>query len=176
MKTSNSVETSRIKELREKLNLTQEELAEKTGIDTQTISLMERKKIGLNIHNAIIISQSLNVSLDWLYGLSNDTNDSASDILMKLKNVFDFDWAKKLLKIDGHLATFLEEISTAYKIREDTNMPDEPFNLWIEEIKKRYNENSKTKSNNQIYYYLKPFNEYFKEDNDRILGDKPFSN
>ena len=31
MKTSNSVETSRIKELREKLNLTQEELAEKTG-------------------------------------------------------------------------------------------------------------------------------------------------
>lgn len=176
MKTSNSVETSRIKELREKLKFTQEKFAEETGIDVQTISLMERKKIGLNIHNAIIISEKFNVSLDWLYELSNNTSDSASDILMKLKDVFDFDWAEKLIKIDGHLATFLEEISKAYKIRKDTNMPDEPFNLWIEEIKRRYNENSKNKSGNKIYYYLQNSNEYFKEDDDKVLGAKSFNN
>lgn len=176
MKTSNSLVTSRIKELRENLNLTQEDFAEKLDIDAQTVSLIERQKNGLNINTAIKISKQFNVSLDWLYELSNNTNDSASDILMKLKDIFDFDWAEKLIKIDGHLATFLEEISKAYKIREDTNMPDEPFNLWIEEIKRRYNENSKNKSGNKIYYYLQTSNEYFKEDDDKFLSDKPFDN
>lgn len=173
MKPSNSVETTRIKELREKLNLTQAEFAEKLDIDAQTVSLMERQKNGLNINTAIKISNTFDVSLDWLYALSDDTKDSASNILLNLRDIFNFNWAEKRIEIDIHLASFLEEISNAYKIKQDTNMPDEPFNLWIDAIKIRYNEKSKEKSNSKIFYYLKTSNEYFKEDDDKVLGDKP---
>lgn len=172
MKPSNSVKTSRIKQLREKLKMTQEEFAEKLDLDSQTISLMERNQKGLNINTAINISKEFNVSLDWLYELSDDTKDSATNILLNLRNIFNFNWSEKRIEVDGNLSTFLEEISNAYKIKADTNIPDEPFNLWIEEIKRRYNEKSQEKSNHKIFYYLKTSSEYFKEDIDKNLGDK----
>jgi len=169
-KDSNSIYTSRVKKLRESQQLTQEKFAEEIDISSQTVSLMERKQKGLNLHTAITIKQKYDVSLDWLYELSDDTKDSASNILVALKDIFDINLAEKRIKINENLAIFLEEISKAYKIKQDTNMPDEPFNLWIEEIKRRYNAKSKGNNNNDVYYYLQTANEHFKEEPDKILG------
>lgn len=142
-KSSNSANTSRIKELREKLGLTQQEFADQLNRDFQMISHIERGTKGLYLPLAIEISKQFNVSLDWLYGLSDDTKDNASDIIDKLKNVFDIDLISKKISIDLELAEFIKKLSQAYKTREKQGMPDEAFKYWVEGIKNEYNEITK---------------------------------
>ncbi len=139
-KSSNSANTSRIKELRERLNLTQQEFADQLNRDFQMISHIERGTKGLYLPLAIEISKQFNVSLDWLYGLSDDTKDNASDIVDKLKSVFDIDLVDKKVSIDLELAEFIKKLSQAYKTREKQGIPDEAFKYWIEGIKNEYNE------------------------------------
>lgn len=64
---------NRIYELRKKLNLSQEQLAEKVGVSRQTISKWELGETTPDIKQAGILSQIFNVSLDELTG--NDTKE-----------------------------------------------------------------------------------------------------
>lgn len=139
-KSVNTKKTSRVKELRDKLEMTQVEFAEELNRDFQMISQIERGKIGLYLPFAIDISKRFNVSLDWLYELSDDTKDPASEIINNLKEIFNIDFAEKTITVDDNLFKLIEELSSAYKIKNQQSMPDEPFKLWIEAIKKRYNE------------------------------------
>ena len=80
-----------------------------------------------------------------------------------MKDIFDIDLERKCVKIDDNLATFLEELSNAYRIksRKENNVSDDAFKFWIEGIKKSYNE--KTKSSNIKYYHLQSNEEYLAE-------------
>ena len=155
--------TYRLQELRKRENLTQEELAEKIDVSAPLITSMERQVKKLSLRNAMLIAKKFNVSLDWLYGLSDDTKDSASNILATLKDIFDINLEKKYIKVDKNLATYLEELSKAYKTKssKDYNLPDEAFNYWVEGIKKKYNENPK--SGEKTLYYLQSKEEYLGE-------------
>lgn len=153
--------TYRLQELRKKENLTQEELAEKIDVSAPLITSMETQKKKLSLRNAIEITKQFNVSLDWLYGLSNDTKDSASNILTTLKDIFDIDLEKKCIHVDESLANFLEGLFRAYKTKKEGILPEEAFNYWIEGAKKTYNENPK--SGNKTLYYLQSNEEYLAE-------------
>ena len=56
----------RIAKRRTELNLTQEELAEKSSLTQQQISYAERGEIGLRNENLLKVAQALNVSTDYL--------------------------------------------------------------------------------------------------------------
>lgn len=176
-KTSNSANTTRIKELRDKLGLTQQDFANELNRDFQMISHIERGTKGLTLPFAIEISKKFGVSLDWLYELSDDTGDYASNIIDDLRKVFKLDFEKKTITIDNELSKFLEKLNSAYKTKSEQNMPDEAFNAWIDKIKKDYNEEvSKPKKISTgipmhgtvnikvpVTYYLQTVKEHFRE-------------
>lgn len=162
-KDSNIGYTYRLQELRKRENLTQEELAEKIDVSAPLVTSMETQKKKLSLRNAMLIAKQFNVSLDWLYGLSDDTKDSASNILATLKDIFDINLEQKYIRIDENLAKFLEGLSKAYKTKssKEYNLPEEAFNYWVEGLKKTYNENPKGKE--KIVYYLQSTDEYLGE-------------
>lgn len=155
--------TDRLPILRKKENLTQEQFAEKINVSAVLVSDMERQKKKLTLPNAIEIAKQFNVSLDWLYGLTDDTGDSVSNIIIALKDIFDIDFERKCIKVEENLFNFIEEMSNAYRIKSKkaNNVSDKAFEYWLEGIKKSYNE--KTKSDNVKYYHLQSNEEYLAE-------------
>lgn len=153
--------TYRLQELRKREKLTQEELAEKIDVSAPLITSIERQVKKLSLRNAMLIAKQFNVSLDWLYGLSDDTKDSASNILATLKDIFNIDLEKKCIHVDENLAKFLEGLFRAYKTKKDGILPEEAFNYWIEGAKKTYNDNPK--SGKKTLYYLQSQEEYLGE-------------
>lgn len=160
---NNNGYTDRLPILRKKENLTQEQFAEKINVSTVLVSDIERQKKKLTLSNAIEIAKQFNVSLDWLYGLTDDTKDSASNILSTLKDIFDIDLEKKYIKVDKNLAVYLEGLSEVYKAKASKkhNLPEEAFNYWLNGIKTTYNENPK--SGEKTLYYLQSQEEYLGE-------------
>lgn len=67
----------RIQELRRQMNLTQEALAERAGMTSQTISTAELGKKALRPENIVKLSHTLGVSTDYLLtGCRNSTDYS----------------------------------------------------------------------------------------------------
>lgn len=95
--------SKRLKEMRQKMNLTQKELADQIGATATTISSYESldptKRKSPSLENAVSMAKALNVSLDWLSGLSSEnvSNIKAtkssfvylSDILSKIVEICD---------------------------------------------------------------------------------------
>ena len=75
---------SRLKELRIEKGYTMQEVAKKLDINNRSnISEIEHARSGLNIDRALKFSNLYNVSLDYIYGLSNnkDNNNELDNIL-----------------------------------------------------------------------------------------------
>lgn len=70
----------RLKEIRLKRELTQEELAQKINISSSSISLYERGDREPNLTTLINISKTLNVSTDYLLGLTDIESSSSHQI------------------------------------------------------------------------------------------------
>lgn len=153
--------TDRIRLLREKLELTQEQFADKIGVSTVLISDIERKKKKLSLSNAIEIRRLFNVSLDWLYELSDDTNDTASNIIDDLRQVFNIDFKNRTISVDENLAEFLDKLFDAYKTKKEKNIPDDGFKYWVDGLKKDYNEKLKSPTGRITKKYkLQDYDEY----------------
>ncbi len=58
---------NRIKELRAKYNLTQEDLAKKVGVRRETIVFLERDKYNPSLHLAYKVAKALKVTIDELF-------------------------------------------------------------------------------------------------------------
>lgn len=155
--------TSRTIILREKEGLTQSEFAEKINVSAVLISDIERKKKKLSLQNAVEINKVFNVSLDWLYELTEDTRDTASNIIDNMSNAFKIDFKEKTILIDDDLGDFLEKIFEAYETKKEKNIPDEALKYWIDGIKKEYNEKIKIKNDKKPKskkYYLQDYMDY----------------
>lgn len=63
--------SNRLKQLREDLGITQEELAKRLNLTQSTIAYYENGRKTPTLENAIIIAKIFNISLDYLVGLSN---------------------------------------------------------------------------------------------------------
>ncbi|RLC38138.1 transcriptional regulator [Candidatus Falkowbacteria bacterium] len=59
--------TNRIKELRARYNLTQEDLAKKTGVRRETIVFLEKGKYNPSLKLAHDIARALDASIDELF-------------------------------------------------------------------------------------------------------------
>lgn len=70
---------SRLKELRSSLNLTQKDFAEKIGASTVSVSSYETGVKTPSLDMLLTISETFNISIDWLCGIS-DTPNRAGDI------------------------------------------------------------------------------------------------
>jgi len=58
---------NRIKEFRQKLNLTQEELANKVGVRRETIVFLEQGKYNPSLNLAYLVSKALKTAIDKLF-------------------------------------------------------------------------------------------------------------
>lgn len=68
---------SRLKELRIEKGFTMQEVAKKLDIKNRSnINELEHARSGLNIDRALKFSNLYNVSLDYIYGLSNNKNNN----------------------------------------------------------------------------------------------------
>ena len=68
---------SRLKDLRLEKGFTMQEVAKKLDIKNRSnISDIEHLRSGLGIDNALKLSNLYNVSLDYIYGLSNNKNNN----------------------------------------------------------------------------------------------------
>lgn len=65
----------RLKQLRENLNMTQDELAKKLNLTQSTIAYYENGRKMPTLENAIIMANLFNTSLDYLVGVSDCKND-----------------------------------------------------------------------------------------------------
>ena len=63
---------NRIKELRKSAKLSQEELAEKFGVERATISRWENQKHDPSIADLVRLADYFNVTVDYLLGKTND--------------------------------------------------------------------------------------------------------
>ena len=63
---------NRIKELRKSAKLSQEELAEKFGVERATISRWENQKHDPSISDLVRLANFFKVSIDYLVGVTND--------------------------------------------------------------------------------------------------------
>ena len=63
----------RIKALREALRISQEELSQSLGLDRASLSLIENDKRSLKADELILLSKSLNISIDELLNLKSST-------------------------------------------------------------------------------------------------------
>ena len=63
----------RIKALREALRISQEELSQRLGLDRASLSLIENDKRSLKADELILLSKSLNISIDELLNLKSST-------------------------------------------------------------------------------------------------------
>jgi len=71
----------RIKEIREQLGLTQDELAERVGAETLQIWRWENNKNKPSADWIINLAEALSVSADYLLGLSDEPNPSNMTVL-----------------------------------------------------------------------------------------------
>lgn len=78
---------TRLAELREDLDLTQEQLAEILGVSTKMVSNYETGTNALPIDKALILSEKYGYSLDWLYKRYNINFDNHNDFLIDIREL-----------------------------------------------------------------------------------------
>ena len=66
---------NKIKQLRQKANLTQEQLADKMDVSIQMVSNLERGNKSIRIENLIKLSEILNISTDYILMGKETTGD-----------------------------------------------------------------------------------------------------
>lgn len=155
----------RIKELREKMGMTQKEFSEHIGIRQQTLSGYERGVMKPPLDVAKNIAEKCNVSLDWLCGLPEknyfDEIKSYKDLfclLIKVTDVLPNLWVVKteypgleedlplevqqfwatLKTTDDVIFKFFCDWEKMYKLYSDGTIDKHLYHLWIDDKLKSY--------------------------------------
>lgn len=83
----------KLKQLREKQRLTQQEIADRLSVDKNTVSRYERDEITPPIDKLVKLAVMLNVSLDYLVGIGkesylilNEFDESQREVILHLIN------------------------------------------------------------------------------------------
>lgn len=122
----------RIKEARQKADISQAELSRRTGIASATLSSYESAENPKNppIDKVIAIAKALNVSIDWLCGLENNPKD---------KNTICFDEVMKAIILLSSLkktSSFYSEGGMNYAESFDLSFFDSVIIEFCEEYQK----------------------------------------
>ncbi len=163
-----NVENENIRKLRNMRSLTQEEFAEKAGFSVDTLRKCERGS-NLTLKTAIAVANAYDVSLDWIYGRTEDTADTASTMLLYLKKLFNYHIDENyvypyIFEINPAVLKFLDEYKQATDLLENGKIPEAAYVPWIEKIKADFNAAIKSKDINNYEYCLIPKNEAQRKD------------
>lgn len=145
----NDLPKCRLLELRKKHNLTQDQLANAVKISATTVSNIESAKNIMSIDIALIIAERYKVSLDWLYGLSDD---ASPDVLDSFSSFFSIGQAyipvenktvsNKFPFLTIHLSSavrdYLLEKNDIEKINKEKDLPEPAYKAWLESIRTKY--------------------------------------
>lgn len=140
----------RIKQTRESLNMTQAEFSGHIGIKQQTLSGYERGIIKPPLDIAKNIAEKCNVSIDWLCGLSNDQQIN-KDSIWTYADIIKFCFSDKInipnplkaiseinSKFDENMDSFLKELEHMEKLKRESLIDQELFDLWLEKTLKKF--------------------------------------
>lgn len=134
-----------VSKLRKRMNMNQETFAEKIGKSVDTIRKIEQGAIKLSADVAISIADAFHVSLDWLYGRTDDTNDEASMMLMYLNKVLGFYVDHNydqpyFFSISQPFFDFFDGYTQATNLFQRGDIPEAAYNPWIDKLKEDFNE------------------------------------
>lgn len=157
--------SSRIKELRTSLGLTQVEFAEKIGTTQATLSSYENTDKTPSLDIVRNIADTFSISIDWLLGRSEKQSLSSKletyadliKVIMLIEDApkiskefrIDFHPAQELGFIpyntllldinDKHLVEFFEEWKEILSIRRKSPSGEKIYSIWLKDIYERYN-------------------------------------
>jgi transcriptional regulator with XRE-family HTH domain len=146
-----AIKTDRVAELRSRKSLSREQFAADVSISPDMVKKLEKRERGLTLDIALKIAEAYNITLDWLFGVDNETQEA--NLFMDLRKIFKINFSEKVyetengtaqkeyptLSIDKQLAALLKDIENVEKLKEDGKLPDNIFELWIDDIKKKCN-------------------------------------
>ena len=155
------VNTDRVKEIRESLNMTQEEFANSIEVSTDIISKIEQNVTGVTFNVALKICNTYDISLDWLLNLSDIAKNNAMKTVIALRDVFNISSeeikgkTELTLTINENLVDFILSLERAELLKNNAEMSDKIYNAWIDEIEQRYIAKEKSSGiKNAVKYHL----------------------
>lgn len=156
----------RIKELRQKLNLTQREFTKELSITPATISAYEKNTVNPSIAVIAEISQKYNVSVDWLLGLSdkptnNNSIETYADLIKLIIAILENPNIKTIIKkaeygdypnsyyrfqlcgilfetYNDSFEYFFDDLEKMNNLLENDSIDKEVYDLWIEKTLKKF--------------------------------------
>ena len=182
---------SRIKELRKKRGETQKILAGAISVTNSVMQNKEQGRTAISLDDLIDIAKHYNVSLDYLCGVSEHTNDRepSKRILEDLKDVFDlmpetmlldlhdptlyiYNYLK--LKISEPLIKYLRSAAAAQSMLRDGQIEKDFYEDWIKGAQKKFDESFDAENPPaSTEFVVLPISD-FSEDMRRILEENKF--
>lgn len=151
IKMSLTIFAQRMKQSRENKGLKQNELAKIVGVTPTTISAYEKSDDEGNgkkptLENAQAIAKALGVSLDWLSGMSNNTDTSFAEftakdyfrslvtVIMETSSKLDDAKQNSIIFNNRSIQYFLKKVNDLIKVYRNGSIPEDLFNVCIEKI------------------------------------------
>lgn len=149
----------RVKELRQKKDESQEDLANAINLSQNSISKMERGEVALTLENQLNIAEHYNVSLDYL--IKGKKNDAVLDVLMRYISLtysyIDKDTGSytnsPVLRIDSALIDYLMSYTCIESI---LDMPYDIKNNWLNHITDTFYKMIKDNPRTSLYIPISP--------------------
>lgn len=160
------IEIQRIIGIREAMGLTQEGFAEKIDIAATTYQKIEQCAIKLSLNNAIRIAKVFGYTLDYIYGLSDDTNDDASTMLLYLNKMFSYHADTQhtphthYIMVKECVVDFLERYAEINDFRTSKGLPQTPYDMWVSSLKAEFNAAWNQGENSSTNYCLIKVGDY----------------
>lgn len=144
----------------------QELFAESIGVSGATITKIEQGRNQVTLDVAKAICKRYSVSLDYIYGLSNDTNDEASTMLLYLQKLFgytvDTSHSETIHRITAmqSVTEFLTKYAQATKLYESGEIPEAAYTPWVKKLKSDFNDAFKSEQDTGADYILIEAHDY----------------
>ena len=148
---------NRMKELREKLGLTQEKFADGLGYTPGLIGQIERSKRTLTLEVAMKVCDTFSCSLDWLYMRKEDRDDTAGNILQALRKYFNIGVSRELantesltVEVEDRLMEFLLNLFKFDKLADESGLSEDVRERTVNEYKQKFNDAIRNDDGKQV--------------------------
>lgn len=167
---------TRIKELRKRLSMNQKDFAASLNIQQSTLSSYENGTITPSTEILLAIAQKYNVSLDWLFGISQRTTtiSSLSDVLDFIFRMNELNEIRYELDIHDHLFNDWETETDKWyaSLKFYGNDSEHRYNAPLCQVLGTLNY---YRDNFESYFSSKEHFDYWKKEMLEFYGDRPVS-
>ena len=166
----NGTTSERVKTVRNRFNLTQKDFAKKIDVSLDTIKAIELTKDKLSFDVALRIAKTFNVSLDYLFNITDFMNEDEILIDRAFESIFDVSLIHKedYIDIDGkmystdilsliaddYLIQFLYESKRLDKKKNNNEISQDEYDFKMEYLKDKYYQALKKNVSEPSKHYL----------------------